>query len=458
MNDKVFLDMLIGHVDPFVVASAKAKNGEVSVNTVLALHNAIVKFLQTGMLLSPDFVYTGDPSNTKKCRQIAERFARYNYHVATLINSSEDVIADVAFLLFQLIEGSPATLQERKRLFDKFYPSLACRNLQPEMLFHINYRALDLHSRLASSNKEYFQDVLRFGLEALKYSAEPATHGTEEHCQVLFWLGVSLNETGQQSAEQLNKSIGFFRQCLENKVHCQGRFLGSVLNSLGYSLLLLGRLQQDPQTLTEAITTLEMALPYRVGDHEQQLTQNNLAHARHSLAGGISEKADSSQEVVLRYVDVAFQMFKEVMADNLKGDFNSPLLKAGMEQLLEAASVAEVKDDFYLQARLELALGIGLVYSGDNATAICFLKSALRKWEKLDTPDKLPRKTAAYYNLGLAFTGTKGLSSKSAYVGKAIEHFQAAKALFAELGSVERVQICETFIQHLEKESSENAA
>lgn len=458
MNDKVFLDMLTGHVDPFVVASTKVKQGEASVNTVLVLHDAIVNFLQTGLLLSPDVIYTGNLSNTEKCRQIAERFARYNYHVATLINSSEDVIADVAFLLFQLIEDSPVTLQERKRLFDEFYPPLACRDLQLEMLFHINYRALVLHSRLANSNREYFHDVLRFGLEALKYSAKPTTYGTEEHCQILFWLGVSLNETGRQNAEQLDKSIGFLRQCLENKVHCQGRFLGSVLNSLGYSLLLLGRLKQDSQTIKEAIATLEMALPHRVGEHERQLTQSNLVNAKHSLAGGTSEKADSSREVILRRIDAASQICKDAMADNLKKDAKAQLLRAGMEQLLEAASAAEVKDDFYLQARLELALGIGLVYNGDNATAICFLKSTLRKWEKLDTREKLPRKTASHFNLGLAFASTEGLSSKYAYTNKAIEHFQAAKSLFAEMGFVERVQTCEAFIRHLEKESSENSA
>jgi hypothetical protein len=456
MREQTISDMLAGRIDPFIVANSTVRKGETSTLVVRALDQSIIEFLKTGVFISPELDYTSIFSDGGNLRKIAERIARYNYHVATLISTDRDLISDVAFTLFQILESSPTTLEERRRLLKEFYPSIGGRDLQPEVLFHVNYIALDLYSKLSQSNKKYFREVLRFGLEALKYSDDPSVKGSEELCRVFFWLGVSLNETGRQDIEQLNKSVSFLKQCIENKEHCHGRFLGSTLNSLGYSLLLLGRLKGDSRTIQEAVATFKKALSYRVGDQERRLTEANLASAERSLTSEILPETDSNYESLLRQIDYAGRKFKEVMAEKLKGENRDSRLKAGMDELLKVAPRVNVEGDPYLQARFELVLGIGLVYSGDSAAAVCFLKAAVRKWEKLDTSDNLPRKTAAYYNLGLAFATMEGSVSKYAYANSAIENLEHAKTLFAELGSEERVKVCETFIAYLKRKVDES--
>lgn len=454
MREKIFPAMLAGRIDPFVAATQMVRQGSVSPTHVRAWDQSLRDFVITGVFISSesDAAIFSDGGNLGR---IAERLGRYNYHAATLISTDKDLIADVAFTLFQIMESSPANLEEHVKLLEEFYRSIGDRHLPPSALFRVNYRAMETYSKLSQANKEYYRDTLRFGLEALRYSEEPSVRGSGELCYVYFWLGVSLNEIGRGEVEQLDKSVRFLKRCVEDTQHCRGRFLGSALNSLGYSLLLLGRLKHEPQTVKEAIATLKRALPYRTEDRERRRTEANLETAARILAGGTVAEADPSREGVIRRIEVAEQAFVEVISERLKGETRESLLKAGMDHLLDAASRSDAMDEPYLRARLELALGIGLVFSGDTAVAVCFLRAAARKWDVLDTSDSLPRRTAAYYNLGLAFSAMQGLRSKDTYVNLAIEIFEHAMGLFAELGSDERVQVCATLIENLKRRVDE---
>jgi hypothetical protein len=123
------MELAAGRIDPFVVAAQHVRNRKVSHGTVRALDQAINEFTRTGILLSGETGPLAIFSDGGNLREIAARLARFNHHVAALIDVDDETLADVAFTLCQMLSRAPDTLEERQRLLKESYPSIARRNL-----------------------------------------------------------------------------------------------------------------------------------------------------------------------------------------------------------------------------------------------------------------------------------------------------------------------------------------
>jgi hypothetical protein len=167
------------------------------------------------------------------------------------------------------------------------------RDLEPEVIFSIHYLAVDHYIRLAEKDKKYFYEVVKYGEKTVQFSNEYFASGTAQLCNTLYWLGMAYNEIGEKKEDLLNKSIDLLKQCINIKEHCKGSFLGSALNSLGYSCLLLGKLNKDKEILKKAVSSLQSAMPYRYDERQKSLTEANL-HITQQLLLGNFQNIDTS--------------------------------------------------------------------------------------------------------------------------------------------------------------------
>lgn len=453
MKGEIITDMLAGRIDPYVVARSKVNSGDTSMASLKAIDMSIIRFLTTGIFSSEELGNTHIISDGSNLVKIAERIARFNYHQTTLITTDKDIIATISFTLFQVLASSFSNLEERQQLFENSYDIIMTRNLGPKTLFRVNYLGTSLYYHLTSANKEYYKQVLLFGLKTLKSAIDPDDVDSNDYCDTLYMVGIALNETGKRNEDKLRQSIELLKECSAMEKYCQDRFLGRVLNSLGYSLLSLGELKQDTSIIEEAIVILKRALPYRVGEREIKTTKTNLETAQKQLKRWLNLAPQVDLRSITSKIDAATRTFSQAMEPGVKESDKTLLLSRGIEYLLDFADTPELKDDFHLQARSELAIGVGLVFNGDSPGAICFLKAALRKFKNINSSDQIPRCTAAIYNLGLAFATLKGLRSESYYASTAIKHFEKAKTLFLEMNQSERAKICEIYIDQLKAKS-----
>jgi hypothetical protein len=452
MITEISLEMILGRQDPYKVAENTKAQREVTPLQVQNLDVSIRRFLETGVFISEDFEFPMALFGGGNTRKYAERLAQYNYHLATLVSTDKDLIADIAFTLFQIKENSAVHFVEREELSRKFYSSLIARNLPPEMEFLIHFMVVDLYVHPTEKDKKYFNEVITYGAEAMRFADAPFAKGSVQLCNLLYWLGLAYNEIGEESDVLLKKSITLFEQCLDIKEYCKGPFLGSVLNSLGYSYILLGKLTDDKEILKKAVSSLQEALPYRQDERLKLLTENNLRIAQQLLSGTYKQGKEEKYDYLLRAIELAGRKFTDAA---VKTDGNlqerTRLILSGMDELCSISRDVYDENDPYLLARFELIMGLGLLFNGDNLPAVCFLNASRRKWDMLAANIDLPRKAAAYYNLGLAFSTMEGLYSETAYVKPAIEKLSHAKKLFNELKSPERAHVCDVMIEELSR-------
>ena len=451
MTTEISLEMILGRIDPYVVAENTKGQRKITPFHVQDLDFSIRQFLETGVFISEDFNFPLALFGGANILMYTERLAQYNYHLAKLISTDEDLIADIAFTLFQLKENSAVHFDERERLFNEFYPVLIARNLQPEMKFRIQFMAVELYRQPAGKDKKYFNDVITYGVKAMRFASEPFAKGSVQLCNILCWLGQAYNETGQENDVLLKESIVLLEQCIDVKEYCSGSFLGSVLNSLGYSYLLLGKLTDDKEILKKAVSSLQKALPYRQDERLKLLTERNLHIAQQLLSKTYTQGEEEKCAHLLRLIDFVGRRFQEAAV--MKTDGNSQektnLILSGMDELCSISRNVYDENDPYLHARFELIMGLGLLFNGDNLPAVCFLNASRRKWDALAANTDLPRKAATYYNLGLAFATMQGLSSENFYVKPAIERLIQARSLFNELESPKMVHVCDVMVEKL---------
>lgn len=453
MKNEIIMDMLAGRIDPYVVASSKVSAGLVSIASVKSVDHDIRQFVATGVFSSKELDNTyllSDGSNLKK---IAERIARFNYYSASLITTDKEILATIGFTLFQIMAYSYENIDEKQQLFESYYDIIKVRNLGAGAFFHIHYIATTIYYELTSTNSAYYDQVLQYGLMALDNAKTANNQNSWHYFDAMHKVGVALNETAGDNPERIKESVALLKRCLNMTDYCKEQTRGSVLNSLGYALRRLGELKQDKSIIQEAIDAFNEALPLRVGEREVNRTEGNIELAQKLLNNQSINYTISDKEFITNKINAATRTFGEIMASNRSESDITSLLRKGMDYLLDFSITPQLADNPYLQARSELAIGIGLVFNGDSAGAICFLKAALRKFQQIRTSDQMPRITAATYNLGLAFANLKGLRSENYYSATAIKHFSNAKEMFLEMNQMERAKVCEHYIEKLSEAS-----
>jgi len=83
MATEISLEMILGRVDPYVVAKNTIANCEITHSIVQDLNVSIIQSLNTGVFLSNNFTLPIALLGGSNMRKYAERIAQYNYHLGT---------------------------------------------------------------------------------------------------------------------------------------------------------------------------------------------------------------------------------------------------------------------------------------------------------------------------------------------------------------------------------------
>src|SRR5579862_3133750 len=299
-DQAICADMLSGAVDPLVVASRRSAQGLLSEVGVIQLDSSIRAFLKTGVFLSPQFSPVVLFSDGGNMSAIAERLCRYNYRAASLVGVDSAVLVSCVSLLFDVLGSSPREQRDKLRVLDECLSDSFPDRLSRFDRFQFNSLAVDLSFRLTAEDCRCFQDVLRYGLEAVELAKSlPQSLTGEALCRVHYWLGISLNETSPGNDERLKESVHYLTLCINDKLNCKGKLLGSALNSLGYSLRLLGQVTGQIEHFHVARSVLREALQYRVEDSERRITNANLRDVDECLLGQAGLREVPSVDAVL---------------------------------------------------------------------------------------------------------------------------------------------------------------